>query len=151
MAKAFSFSLERVLDIRRHKEDQQAIILGKAKSALQKEQQKLSQFNVQKETMLNDSETMNTDTMNLNALKISGGYLQQLNQNIGKQENQIHLNNKKVSIERNKLNEVVKDKKIVEKLKEHKFEDHRLQVVKDEQRSDDEVAVRMVNHARQKR
>lgn len=150
MARAFNFSLQKVLDVRRHKEDQRAIELGKAKSSLLHEQQKLQQLNESKESLLNDNNQAETVHPDLNTIKISGSYLLQLGDAIGNQKDEVHKKGKVVISRRDELLGAVKDKKIVEKLKERKFDEHKKEVLKAEHKKDDEVAVRMVNQNKRK-
>jgi len=150
MAKAFNFSLQKVLDVRRHKEDQKSIALGKAKSVLLQEQQKLHQLTESKESLLNDKNHAETAHPDLNAIKINGSYLLQLSDDIDNQKTEVREKGKVVSSRRDDLLGAVKDKKIVEKLKERKFDEHKKEVIKAEHIKEDEVAVRMVNQNRQK-
>ena len=103
MAKAFNFSLQKVLDVRRHKEDQKAIELGKAKSSLLQEQHKLQRLNESKESILNDKKQVETAHPDLNAIKINGSYLLQLGDDINDKKDEVRKKGKVVTVRRDEL------------------------------------------------
>ncbi len=150
MARVFRFSLQKVLDVRRHREDQQAIELGKANRKLQTEQNKLQRLSAEKEDHLNTGGEESVNKPNLNSLMISGSYMRQLSENIDSQEIRVYNSKKKTEERREELIAAVKKKKIVEKLRERKIEEYKKEVSKDEQKKDDEAAVRMTNQNKQK-
>ena len=131
MARAFLFSLQKVLDVRRHREEQRTIELGKANRKLQTEQSKLERLNTEKEKHLNTRGAENAKKPDLNSLMINGSYLRQLSENIDSQEIQVYNSKKKTEERREELIAAVKKKKIVEKLRERKVEEYKKEVLKD--------------------
>ncbi len=150
MARAFHFSLQKVLDVRRHREKQRKIELSKANRKLLQEQSELDKLNIEKEAHLNIGSTNGDDTPDLNTLKVNGSYLRQLSEQISAQRTEVKKTEKKTEERREELIEAVKKKKIVEKLRERKMEDYRQDLVKQEQKKDNEAAVRITNQKRQK-
>lgn len=150
MARAFRFSLQKVLDVRRHREEQRAIELGKANRKLQTEQNKLERLSTEKEDHLKAGSEESVNKPDLNTLMINGSYLRQLSENIDSQEIRVFNSKKKTEERREELIAAVKKKKIVEKLRERKVEEYKKEVLKDEQKKDDEAAVRMTNQNKRK-
>jgi len=95
MARAFRFSLQKVLDVRRHREEQKAIELGKANRTLQTEQNRLEKLNSEKEVHLNESNEGSNKRPNLQTLMINGSYLRQLSEQIDSQEIRVHHSKKR--------------------------------------------------------
>ncbi len=142
MAKAFKFSLQKVLDVRKHREDQLAIELSKFKAALNMETFKLIQLQDDKEGALQMKDSSDRENLNLNNLIISQSYLEQLNHSIIKQREEIKKKNKQVLSGRQELTEAMKKKKAVEILKERKQEEYKKEIRLIENKIIDEVAVR---------
>ena len=113
MAKAFKFSLQKVLDVRKHREDQLAIELGKHKAALNLETFKLQQLHDNKEDALHIKGITAKENLNLNNLIISQSYLEQLDGNIKTQREEIDERNEQVLLGRRELTEAMKKKKAV--------------------------------------
>lgn len=145
MARAFHFSLQKVLDVRRHREEQRTIELGKANRKLQHDQNELEQLTTEKEVHLENDGEESAEQPNLNTLKINGSYLRQLSEHIDAQEMRVLQSRKETEKHREKLIEAVKKKKIVEKLRERKMEEYKKEVQHEEQKSDNEAAIRMTN------
>jgi len=142
MAKAFKFSLQKVLDVRKHKENQLAVELGRRKAALNQETFKLQQLHMDKDDALRMKDAAAKDSLNLRSLIISQSYLEQLHNNIDKQYKIIEKKNEQVVLGRTELTEAMKQKKAVEILREKKLEEHKKEVRMIENKIIDEVAVR---------
>lgn len=149
MAKAFQFSLQKVLDVREHRERQKSIALGKAQTEMQHVQQKLEQFKDKKKSFLVDEEQSEIGTSDLQTIRIKAGYIHQLNTNIDRKNKELKQKQNKVGQKRNELLHALKDKKIVQKLKEHKQEEHKQDIRRSDAKRDNEVAARLVNQNRQ--
>jgi len=149
MAKTFQFPLQKVLDLREHKEEQKSIELGKAKAEMNRVQNKLDNLNTKKNDFLDaECESLNTRT-DLNSVRISAGYMHQLNTQIDQKNVSLKMKTKKVTQRREELLVAVKDKKIVKKLKERKQEEYHLDQRKYAAKRDDDVAIRIANQNRQ--
>lgn len=141
MAKAFNFSLQKVLDMRKHFEDQKAIELSKAQKELNEEKTRLKLLRDRKEEALRSKEIQ--DKVSLNGLKVMKGYIAQINDNILHQNRQVKKSDQKVFEHREKLVEAVKDKKMVETLKDRHREEYRRMKNLTETKTIDEVALRV--------
>ncbi len=151
MAKRFRFSLQKVLDLREHKEEQKAIELGKAKAELQKKEQALNRLSEEKERQINEAKWYQSEQPNLNAIRVAGSYVEQLNTAISLTKQQVKEKNKKVEIRRTELLSAVKDKKIVEMLKKKKIEEYKREVLHLERKNEDELAIRMTSRKQQEK
>lgn len=143
MPRAFSFPLQKVLDVRQHVEDQRAIELGQAKQELFKEQQLLNHLQMLKEKALNISEEELTQALHLSKIQMLESYLIQLNEKIDVQKKLIKTKKSEVNKKRRELLKASQEKKIVEKLKERQLEVHRKSVRLQENKIIDEVALRV--------
>lgn len=145
MAKSFNFSLQKVLDVRKHTENQKAIELSKARRALQKEEKKLDQLKKNKEDIMQnkDGAGKKEKSVDLNLLKVKNDYIVQLNDNIENQIGEVDRNDKIVNIQHEKLIQAARDKKILEKLKERKQEVHKKEANLDQSKKDNEISIRV--------
>ena len=149
MAKRFRFGLQKVLDLREHKEEEKAIELGKAKAELQKKEQELNRLSTEKERLMNETKWYQTEQLNLNAIRVAESYVEQLNKTIKLTKKQVNEKSKKVEIKRTELLSAVKDKKIVEKLREKKIEEYKREIAHQERKNEDELAIRMTSRKQQ--
>jgi len=151
MAKAFRFSLQKVLDVREHKEDQISIELGKAKTALRKKKDELRHLEDEKNQEISDSKRLDTSHPDLNAIRIAGIYIRQLSGAI--EETGLQVDKKKIAVNerRVELLAAMKDKKIVEMLKAKKMAEHKKEILKTEHKNEDELAVRTFSRKKQER
>ena len=142
MAKVFKFSLQKVLDLRKHKEDQLAIELGKRKAALNLETFRLQQLHMDKNDALHMKGLTAKENLNLSSLIISQSYLEQLDNNIKRQYKIIEKKNEHVALGRHELTAAMKQKKAVEILRDRKLEEYKKEIRLIENKIIDEVAVR---------
>ncbi len=145
MAKSFNFSLQKVLDVRRHKEEQKSIELHKAKQALAQEENKLMHLKTTKQTWLKKKEKRKKKKQQnkLQYLKITTDDIVQLNDRILNQSDRVQKSNEQVNTIHDLLMEAMKDKKIVEKLKERKQEAYKKEIMKQQSKIENEVAIRI--------
>lgn len=140
MAKAFRFSLQKVLDLRRNIETQQAIELSAARAKLNLHKNKLHSLNQKKSSFLS---SLDGNQINLQNLKIQESYLEQLSGEIKQQKESVARSDLTVKEKTEKLVEVSRDKKIVEKLRERHLENHQKKAKQDAVKFQDEVAQRV--------
>jgi len=145
MSKSFQFPLQKVLDVREIREDQKTVELKKAQITLQKEQQTLDYLNNRKDQILQNHSIEKSDGRLLNSLKLhqSMDYIFQIDSEIGAQKKVIHTQEKQVEKNHTELLHAVKDKKIVEKLKEKQMTDYTKKNRKKERVKENEVAIRI--------
>ena len=144
MAKAFSFSLQKVLDIRNHMEKQKAIELGKAQSRLELEKRNLNGLEESKTKFLSSAQEELGEQPSLADVRVRESYLQQLTKKIEVQNSKVIQQQKLVADKRQVLLEAVKERKIVENLKTRKLEEFHRQSLKAERKRDDDMVAGMV-------
>jgi len=139
MAK-FSFPLQRVLDVRKHLENQKAQELSIVRNKMHYEQQQLNEM---KEKKLGQMVTREKGTVNMSEVFSRMAYVGQINKQISEQQKKMNSTQREIEKKRAVLNEAVKERKAVEILKEK----HRLEFKKQENREyakrENEVALRM--------
>ncbi len=139
MAK-FSFPLQRVLDVRKHLENQKAQELSIARNKMHHEQQ---QMNEMKEKKQGQMVTPEKGTVNMSEVFARMAYVGQINKQISEQQKKMNATQREIEKKRAILNEAVKERKAVEILKDK----HRLEFKKQENREyakrENEVALRM--------
>jgi flagellar FliJ protein len=145
MSKAFNFSLQKVLDVRKHAEDQRSIELNNSQRKLQKDQQKLNQLNNNKQKVLkNDShKSASPVEISLMEIKVTNQYIEQINNEIVLQKAQIQRSSKKVEKNRKELLDAVKDKKVVELLKDRYSEKYKKMKNLEAAKNENEIAIRL--------
>ncbi len=144
MAKAFNFSLQKVLDVRQTLENKQAIELNKAQVALHREQDKLNDLQQEKHQRLEPERGKDNakQSINLNALRVNNDYIYQLNEKIRHQSHEVKKPDEQVSAEREKLLHAARDKKVVELLREKYLANYKKLRNSEENKTQDEVAIR---------
>lgn len=145
MAKGFNFSLQKVLDVRKHTENQRSIELSRAQQEFRKEQERLQSLNENKTKVLNTDhfETTSPVEISLNSLKVTNNYIDQLNRDITRQQDQVSQTGQKVDDNREKLLSAVKDKKVVELLKDRYSEKFRKMKNLEASKNESEIALRI--------
>jgi len=143
--KSGAFPLQKVLEYRKHLEDLRAIELGKVQAEKNKADEELQELKSNKEDALEKStkEISNSKILDLNQLKISKDYLENLNGKIINQVQKISSLEEEVEKNRQELSEAMKERKIVEKLKDRFKERKKAEINRHENQKIDEVAIRM--------
>ncbi len=143
--KSGAFPLQKVLEYRKHLENMRAVELGKKRAEHLKAEQTLQALNRQKEEMLEEAtrEISEHKEIDLVRLKMQKEYLENLSERIGKQKADVRHLEKEVEKRREALNGAVKERKMVEKLKEKFTERVKAEAKHKEEIKIDEVAIRM--------
>jgi len=145
MAKAFNFSLQKVLDLRKHEEDQRSVELTKAQQKLMNEEIRLKKLNQSKKEVLQKDSTESDSEVDisLTELKVTNQYIEQMNEEITLQKDQVKKSNKTVEKNRENLLSAVKNKKVVELLKERYSEKYRKIRNLEATKNESEIALRV--------
>ena len=143
--KSGAFPLQKVLEYRKHLEDMRAIELGKTQAKHLKADKQLKKLRVHKEEMLEESskEMDQSPKVDLTQLKIEKGYLENLNGQIINQTDKVHILKEEVEKDREELKGAMKERKMVEKLKDHFTERKKTEANRRENQKIDEVAIRL--------
>lgn len=121
MARLKNFRLQKVLEFKEHLEALGTLEMHKAKARQNEAEQVLGQLQHSKEQLLQQaSEQLQQHTqIDLNELKIKLSYLDQLHNSIENQYKNIENLKSVVEQKRAELNNAVKERKILETLKDH--------------------------------
>ena len=140
--KPFVFELETVLDIRKRKEEEASIFLAKERSRLAKAQALLDKLKIQQlESWTEFREKQATGLIEVLDFQMWYNFLHFLKNEIEKQEEIIIEIKKDVAIALKNMETAMKNRKTVEKLKEKRFEQYKFELLAEEQKILDEIAI----------
>lgn len=121
MAK-FTYRMQSILNIQYQLETQAKMELGRAQMRLMEEEEKLQRLIDRKEAYLEEGRKMRSDKLHVNDLKDNRNAMLIMDEMIEAQRGQVVLAQKTVEAARLKLQEVMQERKMHEKLKEKAFE-----------------------------
>ncbi len=121
MAK-FTYRMQSILNIQYQLETQAKMELGRAQMRLMEEEEKLQRLIDRKEAYLEEGRKMRSDKLHVNDLKDNRNAMLIMDEMIEAQRGQVALAQKTVEAARLKLQEVMQERKMHEKLKEKAFE-----------------------------
>jgi len=138
--KKFSFKLQKVIDVKESIEKQKMMELAEAEREVKIEKEKLQKLLTKKQRYIElFTEKKENGPINASDANQFLRYIDKLRKDIEKQKERIEIKIKEAERRRNDLIEIVKDKKILEKLRENKLVDYKKDVIKQEQNFLDEV------------
>ena len=135
----FRYRMQNILDIKEKIESQEKIAYGQANAALQEEQDKLTQLMIRRagyEKSLRDAALGELDFIEIRRLKEAIETMKVL---IREQMINVHIAEKKVEEVRARLDEVMKERKTHENLKEKAFEEFKAEINAEENKITDEL------------
>ncbi|HEX2947138.1 MAG TPA: flagellar export protein FliJ [Clostridia bacterium] len=135
---SFSFRLQPVLNIKLQTEDNLKNELGKAIQQLELEKRKLSDLENELGGLIEDFNRKTKKTTVRKLIEVKE-YLSLLDSKIKQQKENVNLAMLNVDKIREELLKAVKERKILEKLREKKFEEYQLEQKKLEQKTNDEI------------
>ncbi len=138
MAK-FIYKMQSLLNIKAQMEDNMKNELGKAVRKLEFEKGILKSIEDDRGKYINRFNSESGRGIQVEKLKKYTEYISHLNDKIGRQKENINFAKKSVDNYRELLIKVVRERKILEKLKEKRYQDFVKQQLKEEQRLTDEV------------
>lgn len=142
MAAKFHFTLERILQLRQALENNRAVQLEESNQKLSRELNSLDTIKAEKEKQLNRRGTENGQ-LNLFNLAVSGSYLESLNDGLEEQAIQVDKSRKNVDKKRADLLQASRDKKVLETLKNNRYDEYKHDVKKKELLLSSEIALRL--------
>lgn len=140
MAKAFKFSLQKVLDVREMNEDKKARSLQQAQAEIIEEKQKLAAIEAEKDETSHPTED---EDVNLHTLNARTAYMGQLNDQIEEQHSEIDRCQEKAALKREDYIQASKDKMVLEKLRDNHKEVHRKKTNQTLMKEESEIAGRI--------
>jgi flagellar FliJ protein len=138
MAK-FKFQLQTLLNIRNQQEENLKNELGKAVQRLEKEKAELHRLNFSKDRLIMEFNEKSRKTT-VERLKEYNAYISVLSEKIKYQKENVNSASKNVDKVREELIKAVKDRKILDKLKEKKYDEYLIEENREELKSTDETA-----------
>ncbi len=144
MARLKDFRLQKVLEFKKHLEVINTLELHQAQTNRQKAEQQLNILKQTKQKLLEETEDQlkQQNRLDLNDLKVHVNYLSQLHESIENLNKSIIELQKDVERKRNKLNESVKERKIIQTLKDQFQERKNHEIKRMENGMIDEIALR---------
>lgn len=135
----FTFRLQPVLNIKRQMEDSLKHELGKALQSLENEKKKLNELKEEKKKCMSEVSSGVTGGMTVNKLRTYNTYISFIKQKITKQTEMVKSAQKIADKHREELVQMVKERKMLEKLKEKQYEQFLKEADKNEQKIVDEI------------
>ncbi|MFZ3172773.1 MAG: flagellar export protein FliJ [Carboxydocellales bacterium] len=140
--KVFRFRLQTSLNVRYRQEEQQKLVLKEKINHHEESIIELNQILARLENNYNRIRQLQLGNLNIRELEASNDFVIMLTAQVEQQKLEVEYRRKEVEDAREKLLEIVKARKILEKLKEKHFEEYRLEMLREEQRVIDEMAAR---------
>ncbi|HEX3031766.1 MAG TPA: flagellar export protein FliJ [Bacillota bacterium] len=138
--RTFHFRLESVLEVRRHQEDMQKQVLSQKLNQLDLSQRQLQELFGKRQQHFARIRELQMGQLNIRELEVSGDYVLVLEEEIANQELKVRFCEEQVELARAELLEIVKARKILEKLKEKHYEEYHLEALREDQKLIDEMA-----------
>ncbi|MBZ2173875.1 flagellar export protein FliJ [Schnuerera sp. xch1] len=132
----FDFKLERVLNYKKTVENFKKNKYGMMRQRLIKEEDKLSNFNDHKKTII-EEKNMSNIKIKAGDLAMYNSYINDLNIQIKKQEEIVIETKENLERAKDEMIVSIKEKKIFEKLKENKYEEYICELKKQEEKQND--------------
>lgn len=146
--KPFVFKLETLLEIRKKHEEKANIKLSQAHAALRTAKEFLQQLQTQQqESFIEFRQKQANKEVSVTDCQVWYNFLSFLKKEIEKQEDVVEKAKQEVLIALKEVEIAMKDRKTVERLKEKRLEQYRIELLKEEQKILDEIAVS--RHGRQ--
>jgi len=141
MAKKFNFKYNSILKLRTEKVNQAQELLFQAERIKIEKQKIITEYKNYINGLLNN----NTNKNKISELQNIAYHKQFINNEIEKLEKEKVQIDEIISLRRNKLNEAMKDEKVLEKLKEKKLNSYKEELNKEETKFLDEISMKKVN------
>ncbi|MDR3563805.1 MAG: flagellar export protein FliJ [Negativicutes bacterium] len=140
---AFHFRLEALLKLRRMQEEDAQIKLAQATAAFLSEQERLDALNQQLNSHVDNIRNQQQQPTTIATLKMLQEYHDKIKEDIKLQ----HINLQQASLRRQEklkvMEEALKMRKVVEKLREKRFQQHQNEVLVEEQKQLDELGLQI--------
>ena len=144
MTKAFTFSLQKVLDVREVMEESKAMDLQKAQADTELKKQRLLETQAEKAALVSPESKAEVDSdVKLTDLNTRTAYLGQLRAKIAEQNQDVAQSKAEEEVKRQAYVEASKDKKVMERLKEKHRDKFKKKQNQEAVKEESEVAGRM--------
>lgn len=136
----FVFKLQAVLNLKKQIESNLKNELGKAVQELERQKKKLKDIELKRAAYYQEINAKSSSGVSVGKLKEFSSYISLLNEKIEYQKNNVKCAQKSVDKYREQLIVAVQERKMMEKLREKKFEEFMKEQQRDEQKIIDEIA-----------
>lgn len=140
--KVFRFRLQTSLNVRYRQEDQQKMVLQEKIRHHEEGILELNRLMNRLEISYNRIRQLQTGNLDIRELEACNKFVLVVTTQVEEQKIVVEQRSKAVEEAREKLLEIVKARKILEKLKERHFEEYRQEALREEQKIIDEMAAR---------
>ncbi len=140
MPKAFKFRLEKLLDLRRLKEDVARRDHALARKDVAEQGQKLARVTGEREAEIRTLRELKRRTLDIVRLRLQEGYVNSLERRALRDAERLRELERKEAVKRQELAEASKGVRVLERLRERQFRAWAYQAGQEEQRFLDEVA-----------
>ena len=137
--KKFIYPLQSVLNLKEKLESQEKVLFQSAMSELRKEQEALEQLEQRKEDYEERLRDSVSAKLNLTTVKTNKEAIEILQEMIHQQTGRVRRAERHAEVARKRLEEAMKDRKTLEKLKEDAFVEYKKEYEKEEQKEIDEL------------
>ncbi len=138
MAK-FVYKFQSVLDIKQKLENQEKIAYGLAAAKLQEEQEILQRLMIQKAGYDRQARKLVEGSINVLEINACRKAIETMKTRIRTQMLEVHKAERQLEVVRQRLNEVMIERKTYEKLREKKFEEFKQELLYEEKKEVDEL------------
>lgn len=138
MAK-FSFKLQSLLNVKIQQEDNLKNEMGKAVQKLEREKERLLQLEEEKEGYISELKGNVTKKITVDKIRKYTVYISFISDKIKAQKDNVNFAQKYVDKIREELVKMLKERQILEKFKEKKYEHFLQEQIKEEQKINDEI------------
>ena len=135
----FRFRLQKVLEVKRHKEEELQRALALTRRTLKKECSTLETLQIEQHTRFREVERRGTGEIDITEMQLNASYLEGLTQRIVDQQTMIRQLREEEERRRSSLLEASKEKKILEELRDRKYVVFRAEMDQAEQVFLDEI------------
>lgn len=143
MPKRFRFRLERLLELRRMREEIRKKELAEANRAVAEQQQAILRLIVEEEGARVEMRGLKTKRFDLAAVRMTEHFLLQIARRISEAYRELQSRQMRAAEKRRELVEATQAVRVLERFRERKLGEYELEVGREEQRFLDEVAARV--------
>jgi flagellar FliJ protein len=140
--KRFAFRLQRILELRRAREQASLAELGRQLQRLTQENQKLDLFRGEQNTQLDEVRAGRAEAFTAWTQAANARYLQRVGRAIEFQTHAVHQQERSVAAARSRFHERKRDTEVLDQLREKRRDEWRTEELREEAKILDEVASR---------
>lgn len=141
----FHYKMQNILNLKEKLEDQQKMEYGRANAALNEEQEKLDRLLTRKRQYVEDLKEAESGALDIRNITFLRSSVSAMGDLINDQLKNVAKARRRVEIEREKLDQAMKERKIHEKLREKAFDRFKAEMLYKENKETDELVAYTYN------